>query len=87
MTHALEVKSAVKLRADEIQKVLQEDGQLIELKLLMEYKKKQLRFLVVDGMHVNILSNNYEIAETNIVGDFGYLALDLFNPPTPTALF
>lgn len=78
LSESVENENEIPITIDQIIEVFQEDGQVIELNLLLEDKSINLWIQIVDGTHVNIISNDYSLIKENILGVFNYLDLGLF---------
>jgi len=63
----------------ELMNALRGDMQIIELRMIIRSGKSYFEILVVDGQDVDILSNQRNILNKEIIGEFIFLNLDLFN--------
>lgn len=63
----------------ELMNALRGDMQIIELRMIIRSGKSYFEILVVDGQDADILSNQRNILNKEIIGEFIFLNLDLFN--------
>jgi len=78
LSELVEEEEIFEVSIDGLIELFKEDGQVIELNLVVEADDIGLLIQIIDGTHVNIISDSYAIIESEALGSFNYLDIRLF---------
>jgi len=75
----LENEGLANISKNELFDIFQEDGQIIELNLILMTVDSKFRIIIRDGAHLNVVSNSFSILDKPEIGKYKYFDLMLLN--------